>query len=95
MGSFADKARGNRHERGYGSEWDKSRVVVLRRDNGLCQQCLRDGVVAHGTHVDHIKPRSAGGTDAMDNLQTLCVRCHAAKTLLESMRGRGRGGKFL
>ena len=28
---------------------------------------------------DHIMPRSAGGTDFPDNLQTMCVRCNHEK----------------
>ena len=95
MGAFADKARGNRHERGYGAAWDKRRVAILMRDCGLCQQCKRDGVVMTGNHVDHIKPRSEGGMDDADNLQVLCGSCHRIKTADESRRGRGRGGKFL
>jgi len=33
--------------------------------------------------VDHIVPKSAGGTDAYDNLQALCYSCHNRKTLAE------------
>ncbi|HBC8531299.1 TPA: HNH endonuclease, partial [Escherichia coli] len=35
----------SRHQRGYGSKWDVIRVRVLKRDKGLCQLCLRAGVV--------------------------------------------------
>ena len=30
--------------------------------------------------ADHILPRVKGGTHALDNLRTLCVRCHKAAT---------------
>lgn len=30
--------------------------------------------------VDHIVPRSQGGTDELDNLQVLCGRCHREKS---------------
>lgn len=40
-GSFADRQRGTRHERGYDAEWDRSRRLVMQRDRGLCQPCLR------------------------------------------------------
>ena len=30
--------------------------------------------------VDHIKAQADGGSDDDDNLQTLCRRCHVAKT---------------
>jgi len=39
--SFADKARGNRHQRGYGTAWDKLRAQAIARDEGLCQPCER------------------------------------------------------
>ncbi|EHA8518057.1 HNH endonuclease, partial [Salmonella enterica subsp. enterica serovar Johannesburg] len=35
----------SRHQRGYGSKWDTIRERVLKRDKGLCQLCLRAGVV--------------------------------------------------
>ena len=94
-GSFADPERGSRHERGYGAEWDKRRLRILKRDNGLCQECLRNGRVTGVGHkpysafCDHIVPKAEGGTDADENLQTLCRSCHTAKTDREKNRGRG------
>ncbi|EPV3626731.1 HNH endonuclease [Escherichia coli] len=50
---YCDKHRGegwvkhqrglSRHQRGYGSKWDTIRARVLKRDNHLCQNCLRNG----------------------------------------------------
>lgn len=79
----SDTVRGNRHERGYGTKWDKLRLKILKRDNYLCTQCKRNGKVTAGTQVDHIKPKLLGGTDNSDNLQTLCVPCHKQKTINE------------
>lgn len=94
-GRFADRARGSRHERGYGSEWDKKRRLILQRDNGLCQPCLKGGRVSGATQVDHIIPKAEGGTDDDSNLQSICVPCHKAKTATEggmkSPSGRARG----
>lgn len=95
LGSFADAERGTRHERGYGSKWDKIRERIIRRDNGLCQECLRSGRVTQVGHVkfsyycDHIVPKEEGGTDDDSNLQSLCRSCHTAKTDREKNRGRG------
>jgi hypothetical protein len=54
---------------------------ILARDNFTCRTCGRsaqkDGVVLH---VDHIKPRSKGGTDDPSNLQTLCLKCNIGKS---------------
>lgn len=72
----------SRHERGYGTDWDKLRQDILKRDNHLCQGCLPR--VVPGNHVDHIKPKAKGGTDDPHNLQTLCEPCHKAKTALDA-----------
>lgn len=76
-------AKTSRHDRGYGSEWDKLRKRILTRDKHLCQECKRNGRIATGNHVDHIVPKAKGGTDAEGNLQTLCLTCHEAKTARE------------
>lgn len=70
---------------------------VLARDKWTCCSCgrstQRDGIVLH---VDHILPRSKGGTDEIDNLQTLCDKCNIGKsnrddTDLRNERKRGAG----
>jgi 5-methylcytosine-specific restriction protein A len=75
-----EKEQGNRHARGYGTQWNKLRAVILRRDSHLCQEHLRKGEYVEGNQVDHITPKSLGGTDEEKNLQVLCVDCHKAKT---------------
>lgn len=88
--------RGSRHERGYGSRWDRLRKAVLRRDSYLCQECLRNGrltplcVEPYDHAVDHITPKSKGGGDEMDNLQALCTECHNRKTDQDEGRRRPR-----
>lgn len=72
--------RGNRHKRGYGNHWNKLRVIVLERDNHLCRECLLCGKYTTATDVDHIIPKSKGGTDDISNLQSLCHECHKKKT---------------
>lgn len=89
VGTFADRRRGTRHERGYGTAWDKLRRQVLQRDAGLCQVCARAGRVMRAHAVDHVVPKAAGGTDDQDNLQAICRPCHDAKTSEEKRQGRG------
>ena len=73
----------SRHKRGYGSWWDKLRKVILRRDSGLCQPCKAHGRYVVATAVDHIVPKSQGGTNEQSNLQAICTPCHAHKTATE------------
>ncbi|WP_296796289.1 HNH endonuclease [uncultured Methanobrevibacter sp.] len=70
------------------------RVQVLDRDNSTCQLCgatIEDGVKLH---VDHIMPVSKGGTNDLDNLQTLCAQCNLGKgdfTELNMVKDKLRG----
>ncbi|MBD2779699.1 HNH endonuclease [Xenorhabdus szentirmaii] len=75
----------SRHERGYGSKWDKIRQRILQRDKHLCQNCLPERAVEAKT-VDHIKPKAHGGNDDDRNLQSLCWSCHNRKTATERLR---------
>lgn len=70
----------SRHKRGYGNAWDKLRKQILERDCGLCQVCATAGRVSIANAVDHIKPKTKGGTDAESNLQSICEPCHDIKT---------------
>lgn len=70
--------------RGYGAAWQRARKLALERDCGLCQVCARAGRVTVATAVDHILPKSRGGTDELGNLQAICTPCHRAKTQTES-----------
>lgn len=75
-----------RHERGYGSQWDIRRARILKRDDSLCQNCLRTGRAVEARTVDHIKPKAHGGTDDDSNLEALCWPCHKSKTARERLR---------
>lgn len=70
-------------QRGYGAKWRKARELALRRDNHLCQICLSVGIVTPADQVDHIINKARGGTDALDNLQSICTHCHTGKTIQE------------
>lgn len=54
------------------------RFYVLRRDKHACQYC---GAKAPDVslHVDHIRPRSRGGSDHHTNLATACRDCNIGK----------------
>ena len=58
-----------------GSSWDRIRKSVLARDNYTCRSCRRKDNLT----VDHIVQLSQGGTNSMENMQTLCRYCHEKK----------------
>ena len=77
------RERGTRQQRGYGARWERLRAAVMRRDDYLCQSCYRQGNLTPAKDVDHIRPKSKGGADSLENLQALCRDCHKAKTIKE------------
>jgi hypothetical protein len=65
----------------YPPDWQARRKRVLKRDNSTCQRCgVRSTRVDDvRLDVDHIIPKSDGGSHALHNLQALCPSCHAEK----------------
>ena len=70
------------------------RYGVLKRARFRCELC---GVSAdvRALEVDRIVPRSRGGTEDLDNLQTLCYRCNAMKWDRQGRHGLPRGRRTL
>lgn len=58
-----------------GEGWQSVRLVAIERSNGRCANCASDERLT----VDHKVPRSKGGSDALTNLQVLCLKCNSAK----------------
>lgn len=54
-------------------DWKKIRMRVLVRDDFKCINCGEDCMELHVHHIIEVKK---GGTDTVDNLSTLCVKCH-------------------
>lgn len=54
------------------------RYQVLKRDGFQCVICGASGKDAR-LEIDHKIPISEGGSDGMDNLQTLCFNCNRGK----------------
>ncbi len=77
-----DSQRVSPSKRGYGRRWQRLRKMVLARDCGICRRCGEPA--GESAHVDHIVPRSQGGQDTMENLETLCHPCHSRKTATQT-----------
>jgi 5-methylcytosine-specific restriction protein A len=70
-----------------GRKWMAIRARILLRDRYQCQTCKRQGRPAPpdpSNEIDHIVPRSKGGIDCDDNLETICGDCHMDKTTREA-----------
>ena len=52
--------------------WESIRAKVLERDQLRCKLCGKNP----SAQVHHIQSRKKGGTNDLDNLITLCGRCH-------------------
>ena len=71
-------------------EWEKAKTPKLKyrlfwRDNGLCQICLTplDRTLKYpdpmSFSIDHLIPRSQGGTHAFDNLRIAHLLCNSQR----------------
>lgn len=56
----------------------RKRFFVLKRDGFTCCYCGANGQGVK-LEVDHITPVAKNGSDALDNLQTLCFDCNRGK----------------
>ena len=84
-----DAARGSAAARGYGPQWQATRLRYLRdhapRDPAgdvVCENCGAPSTSDAPLHIDHIDglgPTGPRGLD-FDNLQALCPTCHGIKT---------------
>jgi 5-methylcytosine-specific restriction protein A len=70
-----------------------SRLQKIRRDkllsNPACEECARNGIVTPARVIDHIAPLWAGGSESANNRQSLCIRCHDAKSAIETKERNG------
>jgi 5-methylcytosine-specific restriction endonuclease McrA len=53
----------------------KIRRKVFTRDSWRCARCGIETVLT----LDHIIPKSKGGSDKLNNLQALCFECNQKK----------------
>lgn len=58
------------------------RLKVYHRDGFRCKWCGASRSNGAELTIDHITPKALGGTDDIDNLQTLCKECNQDKAAL-------------
>jgi 5-methylcytosine-specific restriction endonuclease McrA len=63
-----------------------TRRAVFARDDWTCQYCG-----APAENLDHVVPRSKGGTHTWDNVVAACRRCNSRKE--NRLRARGPAGR--
>ena len=69
----------------YGRSWKRVRDRFLAQ-HPLCEVCQKEGRLTSAEEVHHIVPLSKGGTNATENLMSLCKSCHSAVTAKEGGR---------
>lgn len=69
-------------------EWKQIKSRKFREAEGLCEQCLKAGVVRAGVDVHHIVPVEKNWNKRLEysNLILLCKECHNGR--------HGRGGSL-
>jgi len=71
-------------------QWRTTRVQALIRDHYLCVRCLDNKRIKKADMVDHIIPIKQDWSLrlSLNNLQSLCNPCHAAKTAEDERKYR-------
>ena len=68
-------------------EWKELRIAKLRSTNGLCEECMKEGIVTPARCVHHVVPIETARTKdemrrlaidcGLQGLKALCFPCHA------------------
>lgn len=81
----SDKVAKDKQEIYNSREWKELRIAKLRSTNGLCEECMKDGIVtaAHAVHHRHPIEESTSKAEMRkwafmwENLVSVCDACHA------------------
>ena len=71
--------RPTRTKKSYGRAWQRARNHYIQL-HPFCEMCLRSGRYTQATEVHHVLPISQDGTNAQENLMSLCKPCHSRIT---------------
>ena len=83
----SDKVAKDKREIYNSREWKELRIAKLRSTNGLCEECLKQGIVTSARCVHHVVPIETARTKdemrrlaidcGLQGLKSLCFACHA------------------
>lgn len=83
----SDKVAKDKSEIYNSREWKELRIAKLRSTNGLCEECMKDGIVSSARCVHHVVPIETARTKdemrrlaidcGLQGLKSLCFACHA------------------
>ncbi|MED4579026.1 HNH endonuclease signature motif containing protein [Bacillus atrophaeus] len=80
MTNYYDKHKRDPEARAFykSKEWTECRALVLKRDHGVCQDCLAQRKITKAKTVHHIKELRDHPelSLTLDNLVSLCNACH-------------------
>lgn len=82
---------GQRMKKGYAG-LTKRQQYLLTQQKGKCTFCNKEFKIGDVLEVDHIKPKSMGGTNDWGNLQLLHRHCHDSKTAHDLKMRRAKQG---
>lgn len=71
-----DKSRAHIHKKRYNKQWESVRNAYIR-SHPLCERCYAQHIATSAEIVHHIVPLSEGGSNSVDNLMSVCRKCHA------------------
>ena len=78
--------------------WLEVKRMVWQRANGLCEDCMKQGIVRAGVDCHHVIPVETATTIQememlcydINNIRLLCIQCHS-----NIHRGMGKGTRKL
>jgi len=73
-----EQKRGSSAKRGYDSAWAR-KSKNLTRKVGFCENCGDAPTPENPLTLDHVTPKSLGGSNDDENLAVLCRRCNSKK----------------
>ena len=83
----SDKVKKDKQEIYNSREWKELRIAKLRSTDGLCEECMKQGIVTAARCVHHVVPIETARTKdemrrlaidcGLQGLKSLCFACHA------------------